>query len=233
MSLLRPKPLCPVGDRTLLDHAIDSLLGSTSAVAVNAHHGLDQIQAHVAGRVSSGDPLHLSVEASEALGTAGAIGQLRDWLDGRGALIVNADTWHRIDLGEFANGWDGERVRVLTTTPLPFAARSSIVASILPWWSARTIPAEPAGLWELIWRSELEAGRLDEVHSSGTVVDCATPADYLRANLTWSDGESVIGEGAVVEGTVERTVVWPGSVVEASEHLVDAIRADARTVLIR
>jgi N-acetyl-alpha-D-muramate 1-phosphate uridylyltransferase len=43
-----------------------------------------------------------------------------------------------------------------------------------------------------------------------------------------------VGEGAVVEGTLVRSVVWPGAVVERTETLVDAIRATDRvTVLIR
>jgi hypothetical protein len=36
-----------------------------------------------------------------------------------------------------------------------------------------------------------------------------------------------------VEGTVERCVVWPGASVVAGEHLVDAVRADGLTVLVR
>jgi ADP-glucose pyrophosphorylase len=43
----------------------------------------------------------------------------------------------------------------------------------------------------------------------------------------------VVGEGAVVHGRVERSVVWPHSVVHSGEVLVDAIRADAHTVLVR
>jgi hypothetical protein len=49
-----------------------------------------------------------------------------------------------------------------------------------------------------------------------------------------SEGRPVIGQGAVVRGTLERSVVWPGAYVGPDEHLVDAIRADAHhTVLVR
>jgi hypothetical protein len=52
--------------------------------------------------------------------------------------------------------------------------------------------------------------------------------------LQRSGGESVVGIDAVVEGTIERCVVWPGAVVRPHEHLVDAIRADDHTtVLVR
>jgi NDP-sugar pyrophosphorylase family protein len=233
LTLERPKPLCPVGDRTLLEWSLGSLVTvfAPDEVAVNAHHLAELVVDAVRDRVP-GPAAHLSVE-EHALGTAGAIGRLRPWLDGRGALVLNADTWQRADLAAFAAGWDGERVRVLSSDPLPFGPRSGVVASILPWSVAATLRAEPAGLWEAVWRHELAAGRLDAVHHDGTVIDCATPADYLRANLAWSGGAPVVGEGAVVEGTVRRSVLWPGTRVARQEHLVDAIRTPLRTVLVR
>lgn len=230
LTLLRPKPLCPVGDRPLLDWALGALEPVGVALAVNVHAHAPRMFEHL-GATWPG--VHTSHEQDEALGTAGAVGALRPWLEGRGALVVNADTWHRADLARFAAGWDGERVRLLTSTPPPFGPRSGVVASILPWPLAARLPAAPAGLWELVWRPELEAGRVDVVHEPSPVVDCGTVADYLRANLTWSGGASVIGDGAVVEGTVVRSVVWPGSVVGPHEVLVDAVRAERRTVLVR
>ena len=204
-------------------------------LAVNCHHGRDQIERHVAARrAADGRSIHLSVEEPEALGTAGAVAALAPWLDGRGAVVVNGDTWQRAELSAFVEGWDGERVRILTSTPLPFGPRSGVVASILPWPTIAGLNASPSGLWETVWRDQVDRGRLDAVHHDGTVVDCATPHDYLRANLTWSGGASVIGEGAEVEGVLERCVVWPGASVGPHEHLVDAIRMDARrTVLCR
>ena len=235
LTSLRPKPLCPVGDRALLDWALDSLTPAVADLAVNCHHGRDQIERHVATRrADSGRAIHLSVEEPEALGTAGAVAALAPWLDGRSVLVVNADTWQRADLAEFVAGWDGERVRILTSTPLPFGPRGGVVASILPWRFIAGLTARPSGLWETVWRDELAEGRLDTVHHDGPVVDCATPRDYLRANLTWSGGESVVGAGADVQGVLERCVVWPGASVGPQEHLVDAIRLDGRrTVLCR
>ena len=65
-------------------------------------------------------------------------------------------------------------------------------------------------------------------------VDCGTPADYLRANLTWSGGSSVVGAGAVVEGRIHESVVWPGAVVRSTERLTHAIRAhEHMTVVVR
>ena len=39
LTLVRPKPLCPVGDRPLLDHALDRMAAVAGDVAVNVHHG--------------------------------------------------------------------------------------------------------------------------------------------------------------------------------------------------
>ena len=54
----------------------------------NVHHRRGQLEDHLAGRV------HVSVE-DLLLGTAGALGRLRGWLDGRDAVVVNADAGHR------------------------------------------------------------------------------------------------------------------------------------------
>ena len=234
LTLLRPKPLCPVGDRTLLDWALESLAAAGVDRAVNAHHQVEQIQQHLDSlRGATGETVHLSIEREEALGTAGAVGALRPWLDGRGLLIVNADTFQRSDLAEFLSSWDGERARILTATALPFTPRSSVVASLLPWRLASGLEPQPSGLWESVWRQALAEGSLDAVYEPNPVIDCGTVGRYLQANLLWSGGESVVGEDAEVLGTLTRSVVWPGSKVGSNEHLVDAVRAGSRTVLVR
>ena len=69
---------------------------------------------------------------------------------------------------------------------------------------------------------------LAEAGAGDVAIDCGTPADYLAANLHASGGASVVDPGAVVEGHVERCVVWDGAHVGPAEHLVDAIRAGTR-----
>jgi MurNAc alpha-1-phosphate uridylyltransferase len=235
-----------VANVALVDHALARVGGAVPEVAVNVCYGRTAFEEHLAGRA------HLSFE-DRPLGTAGALGALRGWLDGRGALIVNGDTWCPANLRAFADGWDGERVRVLVTGEPPLHARSGIVASLLPWAEVARLPAEPLGLWEGVWRARLAEGALDSVGYRGPFVDCATVADYLRANLaalahvgcSSLEGPGctvsgrvgpgcVLGEGAVVAGAVERTVLWPGAVVEAQESLVDAVRLPGGvTVLVR
>ncbi len=271
---LVPKPLCPVGNVALLDLAlvrVAAALGGGSgrtmpALAINLSHQREQIEAHLdglatgavtgLGATSSGAPaairpvfgemaLHRSIEPV-ALGTAGAVGPLRPWLDGRGLLIVNADTWCPASLAPLVTGWDGSSITVAVSGPPPLGARSGIVASILPWSAVVQVPEapEPCGLWERFWRQALAEGRLVSVGVQGPFVDCATPADYLRANLAAVDRSrdgcligpgaviaptavlrrSVVGPGAVVAGTVDRCVLWPGARVAAGEKLQGCIR---------
>jgi len=217
-----------VGDRPLVDHALDRLRAVTDDVAVNAHVSQPSLVEHVQGRA------HVSLEEGEALGTAGGVAGLRDWIDGRDVVVVNGDTWCPGGLDALVDGWDGERIRILVAGDEPFGPRSRIAGSLLPWSVVAALPFAPSGLWEVSWRDALAAGRIDTVAHHGPFVDCADPADYLRANLLASGGASVVGEGAVVEGVLEESVVWPGGVVRPGERLRRAIRTDAgTTVLIR
>jgi NDP-sugar pyrophosphorylase family protein len=97
------------------------------------------------------------------------------------------------------------------------------------------LEAVPSGLWGTSWRPALAEGRLQTINVDGPFVDCGSPGDYLEANLLASGGESVVGDGAGVEGEVVRSVVWPGARVEAGERLVHAVRADheGMTVYVR
>lgn len=229
----RPKALCPVGADTLLDRALARVretagLSGPDHVAVNAHHLAAQVIAVVDDRA------HLSVEQPAALGTAGAIGQLRPWLAGRPALVANADAYLADDCGALLAGWDGDRVRLLVVGddhrgdfgPWRFAG-----LSLLPASDIARLDAQPAGLYERVWRAALAEGRCDLIPYTGTFFDCGTPADYLEANLHANAGHCVVGAGAVVEGALVRSVVWPDGTVAADERLVDSVRTtEGRTV---
>lgn len=216
-----PKALCPVGGVALVDLALDRVRLLTTDVAVNVHHGRPLLEAHLSGRV------HLSVEEPEVLGTAGALGRLREWIDGRAAVVVNADAWHRFDLSALVEGWDGERVRLLVVEDAArgdFGRWRHCGASLMPWAEVRRLPAAFAGLYEACWRPRRSEGGLELVPAAGAYFDCGTPPDYLAANLAASGGRSVVGAGARVEGVLVRSVVWPGGVVRRGERLVECIR---------
>src|SRR5207237_1795084 len=154
-------------------------------------------------------------------------------------LVTNADAWHPPDaIDALVAGWDGERVRLLVVddecSTNGFGPGSRVVGALHPWADVRALTSEPSGLYERSWARHHEVGDLDVVWHRGPFVDCGTPAAYLKANLMASGGEPVIGPGASVEGTLLRSVVWPGAVVRQGEVLVDAIRADDLiTVLVR
>jgi CTP:molybdopterin cytidylyltransferase MocA len=230
LTLLRPKPLCPVGGVALVDLAMARVGAVADDVAVNVHHGRAAMEAHLGRRV------HVSVEEGEALGTAGALGRLRPWVDGRPLVVVNADAWTTAPLAPLLDGWDGACIRVLVAGAAEVTPTMRLAGALLPWWAVEPLAAEPSGLWEVSWRAAVAAGRIEAVPIGRGVpfVDCGTPGAYLAANLAASGGAPVVGEGAVVAGRVERSVVWPGAAVHAGEHLVHAIRTDAgSTVLVR
>ncbi|HEV7763322.1 MAG TPA: sugar phosphate nucleotidyltransferase [Acidimicrobiales bacterium] len=230
LTLRRPKPLCPVDNEPLLDHALGRLAGITSDLAVNLHHGREAIAAHL-----DGTTVHRSVEeGDEALGTAGALGRLRPWIDGRAVAVVNADTWCPGSLEPALEGWDGERVRLLLVGGLELGHGSTLAGALLPWSTVAPLEPVPSGLYEVSWGRLAHEGRVDAVAWPGPCFDCGTPGRYLAANMAASGGISVIGKGAVVEGFVERSVVWDGVEVRPEERLVDAIKAaNDMTVFVR
>jgi N-acetyl-alpha-D-muramate 1-phosphate uridylyltransferase len=224
-----PKALCPVNNVALLDHALARIGPYVARSAVNVHHGRDEMERHLA-------PLgvHVSFEEPEALGTAGALGQLRDWIAGDPTLLTNADAWHAGGLGALVDGWTGESTRLLVVRDPDrgdFGDLRYAGAALLPWRDVRDLDPVPSGLYELSWQALEREGQLELIEADHQFIDCGTPRDYLDANLAASGGESVIGEGAEVEGELVRSVVWPRAHVLADERLVEAVRAtDSVTV---
>jgi MurNAc alpha-1-phosphate uridylyltransferase len=226
---LRPKALCPIANRTLLDLALDRVTAHTGTgpehVAINAHYRAADVRVHVGAAVT------VSEEQPEALGTAGALGALRPWLDGRPALVTNADAYLPGGLTELVDGWDEHRIRLLCRDigrPADFGDLRYVGACLMPWPFLAPLGAVPSGLYEAVWRRELDRGTVELVTTAAVAIDCGTPGDYLAANLHASGGASVVGEDAVVEGTLERSVVWPGAYVAPDEHLRETVRAGTR-----
>jgi NDP-sugar pyrophosphorylase family protein len=245
-----PKALCPVGNVPLLDRQLARLAGvglvGAETVAVNAAYLGNQIVAHV------GDRAHVSMEADGPIGTSGGVAGLKDWIDGRGVLVGNADGYLADparepgkDIAAMLDGWSGDTVRMLTKPLLPgttggFSGRRFTGFSLIPWRFVRGLEAVQSDLVRTVWRPAEAEGALELINYDGVYIDTGTPADYLRANLHAADGrnlvdptasvdgavqESVIGAGARVRGTLARSVVWPGGEVAADEMLTDVVRA--------
>ena len=225
----KPKALCPVGLVPLVDHAIGRLRSVAGPVAVNVHHGREAVVAHLERRTD--DPkLHLSIEEQAGLGTAGALGVLRPWLDGRDVIVTNADAWLGGPPSEvlepFVREWDHERVRLLCVQDAvrgDFGDLRHAGVCLIPGAMATTLLPEPSGLYEVLWRREFAAGRLDLAEWSGPFIDCGTVEDYLDANLAWSGGASVVAPDAQVDGELDSCVVWSGAIVSATARLRRAV----------
>lgn len=230
LTLVRPKALCPVGNVPLLDRALDRVAGlglrGPGAVAVNASYLREQVVTHV------GDRVHVSIEPDGPLGTAGGLGRLRDWIDGRGVLVGNADAYlsggdPAGGLAALCAGWDGATVRLLgvpadagevgTFSGFRFAG-----FSLLPWHRVRHLPATPHELVRAVWRPAEAAGELDVVKFTGYFRDTGTPGDYLTANLHAARhaarpdpdaGANLVAPGAAVTGRCETSVVGAGAAV--------------------
>ena len=241
LTFERPKALCPVGRTPLVDLALDGLaaagLATPSAVAVNTHHLAEALEAHLEGRVE------LSREPA-LLGTGGALGRLRPWIDGRAVLLVNADAVHEASLAPLLDGWDGERIRFLVAgsaaaasapgRPALLGPATRLCGALMPNAAVAELPAEPCSVYDRVWRRWESDGRTEVLAIATPFFDCGTPGSYLAANLWRSGGASVVGRGAEVAGDLERSVIWPGARIHRGEHLRDAIRTTAgRTVLVR
>lgn len=223
LTEIRPKALCPVGNVALLDLALSSVRPHARDVAVNVHHLADQVRDHLRG---SG--VQVSDETDRLLGSAGALGHLHAWIAGRPVLVRNADAYLSGGLDVLLHDWDGRRPRVLgviTNGPADFGNVRYVGASLIPAEAAQRLPDAVGALYDQVWRPAEVRGELEIVLADGDFVDCGSPADYLRANLIASGGISVVGQGAVVEGRIDRVVVWPGAHVGPDEVLHDCIRA--------
>ena len=106
-----PKPLVKVGDRTLLDRALD--LGRDAGcapVVVNTHYLGDQIAAHLAGR-----DVAISPEPDTILDTGGGLRQALPLLGDGPVMTLNPDVvWTGPNpLTALQSAWDGDRMDAL------------------------------------------------------------------------------------------------------------------------
>jgi MurNAc alpha-1-phosphate uridylyltransferase len=218
------KPLLTVNNERLLDLALRRVSSVVGDVAVNAHHLADQIAE--AALAFSGS-VHLSFERERLLGTAGALRQLRYWIDERPVLVANSDVWLSDPIDALLDGWDGKRPRLLVQDmgrPADFGRLRYLGVSTLPAGTAAALEYSPEGLYASVWRGAFDAGQLEFVTVTGQAFDCGTPAEFLTANLAASGGASVVAPDAKVHGAIDRCVVLTGATVARDEHLMWAIR---------
>ena len=197
LTRLRPKALCPVGNVPLVDLALERVRPAVGEVAVNLHHGRRTLDAHLA------DDVHRSVEADQPLGTAGALGLLRSWIDGRGVLVVNARC--------VVPGFAGAVRRRVGRRAHPPPARGRRRAA--PHQShgrrphalgrRRRARARAVGpLRGLVARRRRRPGGSRWCATTATSSTAAPPSSTWRRTSLASGGASVVEAGARVEGVV-------------------------------
>lgn len=98
----RPKVLAPVGGRPFLDWLLEWLTreGARRAVLCLGHRA-DAVRRHLDRKEFPGLEVVLSVEP-RPLGTAGAVGFARQWLETDPVVVLNGDTMTAVDLAAFA-----------------------------------------------------------------------------------------------------------------------------------
>ncbi len=110
LTATRPKPLIPVGGRTLLDRALDHVEAAGVARAVvNVHYFADQIEAHLKSRGGHLD-VRLADERVKLLETGGGVANALPLLGDAPFFVVNSDNlWVDGPIGSLAllaQRWD-------------------------------------------------------------------------------------------------------------------------------
>lgn len=109
LTLERPKALVEVGGRAMIDHVLDRLAeAGVERAVVNVHTFADQMEAHLAGRVSP--RVLISDERAQLLDSGGGIARAAPLLGRDSIFVANIDNiWiegERPALQTLADSWD-------------------------------------------------------------------------------------------------------------------------------
>ncbi len=94
-----PKCLMQAGGRTMLEHAVDSVVrAGVDSIVINTHYLANQVEQFVETRGQFGMTVHLSYEPV-LLGTGGGLRNVRNFFAGEDDfLVVNADVYCDLNL---------------------------------------------------------------------------------------------------------------------------------------
>ncbi|WP_374440446.1 NDP-sugar synthase [Stella sp.] len=214
LTAFLPKPLVPVADRPVLEHAIRMMAGhGVRQVAVSLGYLAPLVQAYFGDGERLGVRIRYLVE-HRPLGTAGAIGLFGDW---RGALFVmNADILCDLDVramlarhrdrGAAATVATVEQVSRLPTAALETDAEGRVVRyrekpeirhqvamgcyMLAPAVRDHLRAEEAVDMPELLQRL-LDAGAPVAAYAhGGRWIDVGRPDDLLRAQSLLSSGDA-------------------------------------------
>ncbi len=244
-----PKPLVPVGDRSVLAHAVEGLRrASVGRLAVNAFH-LPAAVEDAAGR--------LEVEVStehELLGTAGGVAHAKGLLGPGSVVIWNGDVVADVAIealvrahealapeatlvvmprpGREGNvGLDDEgRVVRLRQDSVGPEVRSADFAcvQVLGGDLRATLPGRGCLVADVYIPALRRGATLRAIEHAGAWHDIGSLAAYLEANIAWLRARATrtwVGPGAGVAPTVtlEEAVVGAGASVTGSGHVARSV----------
>lgn len=211
MTLTTPKPLQKIGGRTMLDHALDKLVGiGIKRAVVNTHYLADQIDAHLKSRRDI--DIVISRE-DELLDTGGGIAKALPYFDGKPFFSLNADlpwmdgetpslqrmqkTWQPDKMDALLLLMKREKARGFTSDKGDFALEENgrVWRRDLPqprpyvWISAQILKPElfanpPAKVFSnnVIWDTCEAKNRLHGIAHDSTCYHVGTPEDWRLAN---------------------------------------------------
>jgi mannose-1-phosphate guanylyltransferase len=237
-----PKPLVPVGDRSILGHIVAELgRAGLAEVVLNTHHLPDAF-------ASIHEQLGIEAEVifePEILGTAGGVANARGRLGPAPILLWNGDILARPPIaalfaaaesgglalgviprergqGPVGLGADGGVVRLRDQTFGDEVVGADYVGiAALGEQCLATLPSAGCLVGDWAIPELRRGGRIAAVSVEGGFDDAGDPRAYLALNLRWLDqrGDSAwVGEGATLEPGVRlvRSIVGPGAHVSGS-----------------
>ncbi len=111
-----PKPLVKVAGKSLIDWGLDSLVDAgVRRAVVNVHYLADQLEEHLAGRLSP--TIEISDEREQLLDSAGGIIKALSRIGSEPFFVLNADTFwtdgDKPNLVLLSEGWDDANMDIL------------------------------------------------------------------------------------------------------------------------
>lgn len=268
LTYARPKPLLPIANRPMLAHLLDRLPETVDRAVLAAGYRIDDIRAWVEDNPHRVDVT--VVEEEEPLGTGGAIKNVADEITGpflcfNGDVISSAPLEEMIETREERDAagvialWevdepehfgvvdlDDDEITRFVEKPDPGQAPSNLINAGTYCFDERVLDhIEPEGKVSLeheVFPRLLEQGKtLLGTSFEGHWVDCGRPEVYLEAHEILLEGETLLGEGARLDGEVtdwaclgeearvkagarlSRSVLLEGAHVEAGARLSNTI----------
>jgi NDP-sugar pyrophosphorylase family protein len=200
-----PKPLFPFLNVPLLRAHLERLgRAGVTDVGVNLHHLGDAIRGSV-GELPAGFPRVRFFDEPEILGTAGALRNAAEWLEGDDFLVVNSDAAIEADFEALLSRHrqTARDATLLVTenqeparyTPLESEADRIVAFGRMSAWplvytgvcalSPRVLPRIPEGERSLVddlWQPMIDSGEeIGWLLHDGPFSDLGTPRDFLRA----------------------------------------------------